>query len=642
MSTKARLRRDRITRLILWGSVIFCLLLLWFCRHPFVWQSDEQSVSGTTIKLEAVSDYLIVVDYNKFKNSPDKFDQMDFSLAWINTLQQEIGPINIMDAETFADADLTKYRSIILTRSAASIDAWTPKLRGFLERGGTLILEMPEGAIRTIASADGKGGLRSAQNITFATGLDESLLKSFSALDLSSRTQIIGSAGPLEEADNYLYIDGVPVIYAKNYATGHVITVDFNYGMLLTSLQQGRPLDNFHIRNLYDSNKIETSDLSVSPENVSYEVPLADLLERFLFYGVIDNVTPVTGFWPFFDGQMGAMIVTHHEQGIGDLAVWMPEYEATFKATSTLFVKAPPALTQTGLDALKQYKTEIGLAISNTSSAAKPLGPLSFSPIWRKLNFAEQTAALKTLLGDETPLLTSQSDAGLWTEQYTHGFRILAAAKFNADASYKAPDDHPGYAFMTGMPFMPLDTNGKIFNILEFPIAYPKINNDEDVERIQSALELSKSAYHQCIGVTFEPNFFIQNPDLETFKAWKKLYRTASDAGHWVTGIQPFFRFSRARYNADLKSTTGSITINHKKTFVLRLETLAPESGMMLSVPSKVGQKHFVEARRGVHRVREDALLSETLETKPVSIFGFERILVPAPKGFNAIDVVYE
>ena len=644
MSTRARIMRDRMTRLVVWGGIIVCLSLAWVCTHPFIWEKEEKLVSGTTISLTSVSDFLIVVDYGQFAETPEKFGEMSFSLAWLNTLQQEIGPVSLMDAETFSNADLTKFRCVILTRSASSHDVWMPKLRNYLERGGTLVLEMPEGALRTIASADGKGKLREAQNITYAAALDEGFLQPLVGLDLSNRTELIGSAGPLEDSTTYLTIDGVPVIYAKDYATGHVVTVDFDYGMLLTSLQQGRPLDNFRIRNLFDSTAIETSDLSVSSDKVTYDLPLADLLERFFIYGVLDDVIPVAGFWPFFDGQMGAMIVTHRAQGIGDLALWMPEYEATFKATSSLFVKSPASLTDEGVDRLRQYRTEVGLSFENKAGkhAIKPMGPLNFSPVWSRMNLVEQTAALKDSLGKETTLLSSQSADGHWDAHYTRSFRVLAAAEFRADASYRAPLDHPGYSFMTGMPFMPLDTNGKIFEILEFPIAFPKIVGSEDTERIQKALDLSQSNYHECIGVTFEPSFFINEPKLETFNAWKSLYRIASDANHWVTGILPFFRFSRARYNAELQSRMGTITLNHKKTHVLRLETLAPESGMMLSIPASIKEKRFVEARRGIHRVREDALLSDTLEPKNVTVFGFERVLVPLSKGFNAIDVVYE
>lgn len=640
MSVRARLKRDRLTRLWLWGSIVLFGILLYLCTNPVVWQSDERLSAGTTITLDASSDFLIVVDYDLFEDAPRRFSDMAFSLSWLNTLQQEIGPVTLMDSEQFTEAELDKYRCIILTHSASSHDAWVPKLRNYLERGGTLVMEMPAGALRAIASADGKGGLRNVQNITYATDLPDELQKALFSLDLSNRTQIIGSAAPLDDSTTYLTIDGIPAIYAKKYATGHVITVEFNYGMLLTSLQQGRPLDDFSLRDFHDSPAFETSDLAVTGD-MPYDTPLADVIERFLLYGVLDRYFPVVGLWPFFDGQMGALLVTHQESGMGDRATWMPEYEATFKATSTMFITSPTKITNEGFQTFRQYHTEPGLSfdLNQDAQAIAPLGPISFSPVWRRLTLSEQTDDLKARLGENQHLLSSQAYNGHWDAHYTRPFRALAAADFKADASYRAPNDKSGYAFMTGLPFLPLDINGKIFNIMEFPIAFPHPNAQADAEQLQTFLEKSAATDHACIGITLEADLFIHKPNLDTFRVWKNIYRMASDHHHWVTGILPYFRFTRARFNAEL---TSRVTPSNKKNRVLKIESLAPESGMTVMVPASLGEMKFVEARRGIHRVREDVQLSDSLTPVPVSVFGFERMLVPLSKGFNAIDIVYE
>lgn len=628
-------------RLVFWAFAALLLVGAYFTFNPLVYRSDERMMMGSTITLESISDFLIVVDYEEFSQTPSSFGEMSFSLAWLNSVQQEIGPVTHIDATQFVNADLTRYRAIILTKSASHQDAWAPKLRSFLERGGTLILEMPQGALRTIASADGLGGVRTAQNVTYAAGLDEPFLKALAAVDLSSLTQVIGSAGPLEGSETFLTIDGVPVIYAKNYAVGRVITVDFNYGMMITALQQGRPLDDFHLRNMRDSAALETSDLALA-EHVSTELPLADLMERFFFYGVLDASFPVVGFWPFFDGLDGALIVTHQAGVAGDKANWMAQYEASFRATSTLFARAPLAMTQLGLTELEQYHSELGLAVDLNNGSRNPYGPFKFSPVWRQLSVYEQAADFKSKLDDNYPLISSQTVDGNWGEHYTKTFRVLQAAGFRADASYRAPYDMPGYAFGTGMPYMPIDTNGQIFNILEFPISFSSILTQEDADRIGQFLENSQKEVHACIGVSFDPNFFDDQPSVERFMAWKSVYRMASAHGHWLTGILPFFRFSRARFNAELQSKLSELTVNNKRTHVLRLETLAPETGMWLSVPKTIGTRTFVDARRGIQRVREDGLLSDALRTKEVSIFGFGRILLPLSKGFNAIDAIYE
>jgi hypothetical protein len=63
---------------------------------------------------------------------------------------------------------------------------------------------------------------------------------------------------------------------------------------------------------------------------------------------------------------------------------------------------------------------------------------------------------------------------------------------------------------------------------------------------------------------------------------------------------------------------------------------------MSVTVPAKLKGKSFTEARRGVQRVREGSVLSDTIQSRQVSLFGFERMIIPISKGFNAIDVIYE
>ena len=644
MSRRSQMVRDRHIRLTIWICLILVCVFVFLCFHPMTIRSDSRITPGAPVTLESTSDFLIVVDYDAFAKAPKTFNDMSFSMAWLNTFQQEIGPVSHIDAANFLDTDLSRYKCIILTRSVADHGSWAPKVRSFLERGGIAVMEMPKEQLRAIASADGKGGMRTAQNVTYAKNLDNTWLEPISSLDLSNMTQLVGSTGPLDDSQTFMTIDGIPVIYSKSYATGKVITVDFDYGMLITALQQGRPMDNFSVRNLRDMRQIETSDLA-HIEQLS--TPLADILERYMLYVVINDALPVASFWPFFDGMDGALIVLHRENGTGDAAIWMSNYEATFKADSTMFARAPLRLSDDALDRLQQNHSEIGLefelATADDPHAREPIGPFRFSPVWRQYNIDEQAAAFKSRLDTHTPLLTAQSKDGLWTSHYTRAFQILFANGFRADASYRAPMDNPGYAFATGLPFMPIDTNGQVFNILEFPVIFPSMKTEEEASILESLLKDSASQHHEAIGVSFDPNLFSTAPDINGFMIWQSVYVSATTHKHWITSIFNFFRFTRARINAELKSKVSEIsTSGHRKTIKLRIDTMAPESGMMLTVPRFLDERSFVEARRGVQRAREDAVLTDTIQSRSVSIFGFERQLIPLSKGFNAIDVMYE
>ncbi len=643
MSRRSQLIHDRRIRIFLWGSLILLAAVAYFCAHPIIWKNESRRMPGAPISLETASDFLIVVDYDAYNSQPDGFMDMSFSLAWLNTLQQEIGPVAVIDSREFQDIELKSYRTVILTASTADHGSWVPKIRSYLERGGTVIMEMPGSDLRSIASADGKGGIRTAQTVTFASGLSESDMQALSELHLSNLTQIIGSAGPLEDAHTWMTIDGVPVVYSKTYATGRVITVDFNFGMLITALQQGRPLDDFEIRNQRDSSHIETSDLAVLD---NARLPVADIIERFLVYGVLNEFTPVVTMWPFFDGMDGTLIVTQREAGQGDSSLWMAQYEASFHATSTIFISAPPAFTDEGLDIVYETHTELGLMFDVDSGqrprALEPVGMFKISPVWRQLNIEEQIDLVKARLDEKTPFVSSQSNLGMWHSYYTQSFKMLAAAGIKADASYRAPFDGVGYSFATGMPFMPIDTNGLLFNILEFPITFPDMKTPEQAAELEAYLEASENGLHELLAVSIEPGEFARKPVAETFQTWQAVYRMATQHKHWVTNILSYFRFARARFTAELKTRLSDNQFNHKKVQILKIETLAPENGMNVSVPARFGERAFSEARRGVQRVREDAVLADTITTKPVSVMGYDRILVPLNKGFNAIDVIYE
>lgn len=598
---------------------------------------------GVSIELDAASEYLVVVDYSAFPEAPSSFNQIDFSLAWLNTFQQEIGPVSLMQGDHFEAADINRYRCIVLTQSAAKREAWAPKIRGFLERGGTVIMEMPSGALRNLASADGKGGLRTPQNLTYALGMHPDQLQALTEINLSNQTQIVGSAGPLEDATTWMTIDGVPVIYSKNYGKGRVITFDFNYGMLMTSLQQGRPLDDFNLRKRQETGAFHTSDLA-QPQPMA--LPVADILERFFIYNVLNDALPVVAFWPFFDAMDGALIVSHPENGLGDPAIWMNQYEASFKASSTLFVSAPLTMSDPGLDAFQETHADIGLTIDAglvpNTRAKDPIGWFKFSPVWKMLNVEEQLDMLKARLDEHTPVVISQTKDGFWSEDYSHFFRVLSAAGFRADASYIALDNEPGYAFSTGFPFMPIDTNGLIFNILEFPVMFPVVQNNEQAENIEKFIVASEKDLHQPISVSFNPASYINEPVTETFVVWQSVYRIATQHKHWITSILSYFRFMRARYTAELKTRVTEMQVGRKKSTVLRIEMLAPENGMSITVPQKIADRAYVEARHGLQRVREDAVLSDSIAGKNITISSIERVLVPLNKGFNAIDIIYE
>lgn len=635
--------RDRRVRLWIWLSVIGIGIFVYFCQHPIRIKQEAKISQGVAMTLDSTSDYLVVVDEMAPNATPESFMEMSFSYAWINTFQQEIGPVSVIGAQQFPQADLSGFKLVVLTRSVSERGDWVPKIRSYLERGGNVVLEMPGAKLRALASADGKGGLRKPQTVTYAHGLMPEFQKALSAIKLSEMTQIIGSAGPLDDSQTWMTIDGVPVIYTKHYSAGNVITVDFDYGMLLTSLQQGRPLDDLTIRNMRGTTQIETEDLAKLDVP---DMPIADILERFIVYGVVGHSVAIASFWPFFDSMNGAIVVTHDEGGMGDAALWTSQYEATFQASSTLFARVPLQMTEYGVGLTDKTHTELGLSFElnadDKSSAQEPMGWFKFSPIWRTYNVDQQTQQLRQWMPTGSQLISSQAKDGIWTPEYTRAFRMIAAAGFRNDASYRAPKDVPGYVFGSGFPFVPLDVNGRIFNILEYPVVFSSLQTQEEREFFEAIVAASAKQTHEVITVSFSPQRYTTHPDYEIFETWQEAYRIASEHKHWITSISNYFRFSRARFTGELRSRSTDLKISNKTSHLLRIELLAPENGMSISVPKTLRTRSFSEARRGLQRVKEDVILPEVIQTSAVSLMGYERMIIPLQRGFNAIDVVYE
>ena len=219
---------------------------------------------------------------------------------------------------------------------------------------------------------------------------------------------------------------------------------------------------------------------------------------------------------------------------------------------------------------------------------------------------------------------------------------MIAAAGFRNDASYRAPKDVPGYVFGSGFPFVPLDVNGRIFNILEYPVVFSSLQTQEEREFFEAIVAASSKQTHEVITVSFSPQRYTTHPDYEIFETWQEAYRIASEHKHWITSISNYFRFSRARFTGELRSRSTDLKIGNKTSHLLRIELLAPENGMSISVPKTLRTRSFSEARRGLQRVKEDVILPEVIQTSAVSVMGYERMIIPLQRGFNAIDVVYE
>ena len=110
---------DGLIRGALWLTVALAAGLAYFDANPILLESEERYVAGNVLALDSVSDMLVVIDYRAMQEV-ESFASLDFSVAWLNTLQQEVGPVAVADAEKMPDLVLSAYRFVVVTRSAAT------------------------------------------------------------------------------------------------------------------------------------------------------------------------------------------------------------------------------------------------------------------------------------------------------------------------------------------------------------------------------------------------------------------------------------------------------------------------------------------------------------------------------------------
>lgn len=638
-------------RLTLWLTVLLLGALYYVQNAPLRLDAQPASHDGVEITREASGDIVIVLDYKAIRESGPSFETKDWSAAWLNVIEQEIGPVTIATPTTLSQRTLEGARVIILTSSVVDqIDTSLLRtLRQWVLDGNLLVSDQPRGLLREAFSADGRAGARRGQQITFAKDLPEPFASELQSMPLS--TSYVGSTSAREDATTLLSVDGAPAIYAVPIGQGYVITFDFDLGEQLVALQQGKPSSNFTVRprNRPADATPRTEDLVLDDRLRGSTVPYADLLERFVVWGVIARYAATPGYWYFPDGAKGAVILLHEDSRLGDGGGWMLEHENQERAFSTLLTSVGAGLTSEGAEAIHRRGGEVGLLwqMANTPlEVQEPAGIKGFNPFLRPVALKPQLDQIRTVL-PVSYIRTSRTAEGWWSDQWSAPFRELADHGIRMDTSY-AVAGHSGFAFGTGIPFQVFDDTGMPLGLREIPIIIP--SHTTEGPSLEALLEVSRAGHHQVITVSTDPASFADYPDVDRFEAWLSLFDQARQAEHAMTSSLRFDTFQRSRRAGNVKSRLleevplprelrGS-TPGRSTATVLRITAEAKTRGMWLVFPEHVRDRTFLTARQGAKRVRTEIIAGEA-KTEVASIVGIGLRSIALDQGFNTIEVYY-
>lgn len=622
-------------RMALWFCVVLAIVLNVLNQTPLAVDVDFPAETPVELTRDAPADVVIVIDWGAIKASPNTFSGRDFSAAWINVFEQELGPVTIATPSTLNARLLDEARVIVLTASVAREipDAITKRLREYALSGKLLIIaERPSGDLRERFAANGRVGVQRGRKFSWIRDLAEPTRTQL--LEAEIDVEFIGSTMPKENSTTWLSVDGAPVVYSVPLGQGHIIIVDFDLGEFLVAAQQGRPREDFTLSSAHPT----TVDLaSFAPGTL---LPVADTLERYLVHGVIGRLTPLPAFWPFPAGYDGVIVGLHTDHTLGNGGAWMLRYESSRKAASTLLTSVDSGFNPEGYELVSKLGGEVGLLwrMQGTKSALMEsfgIGPVR--PFARPRTLESQVDDFEKKIGAKP--VTAQVFDHAWTSDWVTPLQAMSSQGIRLDLSY-SPGSQAGYRFGSGFPFLIIDESGLPLSIREIPVVVPE-NPDVDGPNLQKILEASAATDHQLVTIDSTPSSFADFPDIAKFERWVDMFDQAEATHHQVTSAVMFDSFLRSRRASDIKTRTLRGTDTQPSATVLRVTVESKRGDMELMVPETVGEKRFSKARQKINRVG-DELVSGELEATTSVYSGLKIRRVKLDSGFNTIDLYYE
>ncbi|MBN1947606.1 MAG: hypothetical protein JW797_18205 [Bradymonadales bacterium] len=647
--------RHRSVRLVLWGALLVILVLGYLDRHPIRLANQAPESAGMPKRLESGSDVRVVVWSDEITRSAEagRFDEVDWSWIWVDLLQSEVGPVQVIEAEELTAQTIDGARFIVVTRSAAvhpEVMNATHLLERFVNQGGVLLLERPEGSLRTVFSADGRGGTRTPTAITQVSGVSDDLAEALQQMPLFTR--FVGSTGPLQDAETLLSMDGAPVVYRNARAEGWVMTVDFNLPLAVVSLRQGRPTDTeLTVQAADPSGAVRVTDLVADPQVLEAQLPYVDLLVHFMIQVVLAGQTALPGFWYYPDGAPGVLLLSHNVYQHGDRAIWLADYEAEQGASSTFYftfhaLPGPEAMSEL-LSRSGEAAVLWELGNEKEYQNRQPVGLGGLHPFYRQINLVDHRIALSQQQATHEAIWGARIRDGRWSGHYSQNFRRMAAAGLHYDSSLGATPAQPlpvlAYRQGTGRPYPIYDTNGLPLGLYEVPLVACGIAEPERIDDLRVLLQDSQRRSHQAIAVNIDADFLQRQGALQSFDNWQQLIALAGERSHRVMASGALIGFLKAKSATSLQSrieTRPATEERDVQELVMTLQTQGDGEGLWIRIPRRVGERRLRLVRMRDHAQAEPMAYRE-IETRNGEVFGQEFALFERPPSGQPVEAVY-
>ncbi|MBF0216687.1 MAG: hypothetical protein HQL30_06820 [Candidatus Omnitrophica bacterium] len=619
------------------GGILFIAgVYFFFLCFPLSIRMQQDKGSGKALFRDADSDYLVVVDPEKIAADAalNDFSGNDWSYAWCNTLMQETGWFAVCRAKEVSRC-IPKRRAIIVTKSAAGTmpGGTEQELSDFVSSGGVLVLEDPDNSWRGLTGLTLGDGKVSPTRVSYVDGdiaakpYDEIIM----GLPLNTDMRTVSCV----EGDTrvVMKMDDIPAVCLREYGKGGVVTVNFNYGLELVSLQQGIPsTSDYAVKGKIG----QPQDMISFEKMIDNSVPYADILERIIA-GAVNKLSPIPSWWYFPAEYKGVNLVTHDCEMMGDDLIDTALTEDRMGVKSTFFIIWNSPVGLETLSRIGRLGTDIELHWDRAYLRRLGVNVLGFMkkapgnikqwfyrlgdrcravPAASEVGLSEQKGSLRDKCGTDISL--NRLHGLRWGRHYTEPFGIMERAGITADSSFGPNDNAKGYLFGTALPFHPIDVNGYPFEILELPFQTLEARRGADIGFIRKLFEESGDLYNQAIVTNYHPDRSFKGSDIE--RQWKETFEEAARNGHWTTTMKEYIGFFSGRSSSPICSGLKGGKID------IQAESRVP--GMCLRFPADI-----LEEGSGI--------FLDGAEVKPVFArdLGIRTVLVGIPEGRHRVEL---
>lgn len=539
------------------------------------------------------------------------FEAAQWSCAWLNLVEQELGPASVCDVDSASAAQVAGARVLIVTRSAASRSPGHEVVAAaeqVARRGGVVLLEVPgpgwqglSGVLlgeepRNVSPGVFRG--RPLKYDWFPASLsgrrprEGSWLSRLAEMPGQTWTYEILLMDPQAEPAGSL--DGQPLLVTRPLGPGRVLSLAFDLGFQLQALQQGMPHGPGwvveEVQGVFPG-VVETQDLVCAQQMLDNPLPYADMLEAWMVGLLQEAAGPLPGWWRFPEARPGALILTHLDAE-GQEGRALARLEREQGVAPTVFRPGP----QAGEGCWRPAHAELGLLWERSFLGL----PGRWLPT--RLPLARQLAGQRTCR-------LARAD---WGRDYARPFRIMAAAGIRLDSSY-GPSAGRGYLFGTGLPYRALNSDGLPLDIYEWPwlAALPSVPGP-CLERLRRD---SLEALHQAL---------VLQASAGSEARVAEILEQSREEGLWLPTLREGLAFYGARLQSPLSSTW--------QAGLLHLRCRPAGRGLWLLVPERWGPLRLVAA------VGPEG----PLPRRRLQILDRECVLLEPPAGDSAIEVRYE